>query len=79
MDYFNQLADEVNNMTEEESLRLLINFNRDNLDDILDWQKKHPNEPYLDEFTNEELIAETEREIQELEAELKKLNERGRQ
>lgn len=79
MDYFNQIADEVNNMTEEESLQLLINFNRDNLEDILDWQKKHPNEPYLDEFTNEELIAETEREIQELEAELKKLNERGRQ
>ena len=78
MDYFNQIADEVNNMTEEESIQLQINFNRDNLEDILDWQKKHPNEPYLDEFTNEELIAETEREIQELEAELKKLNERGR-
>ena len=79
MDYFNQIADEVNNMTEEESLQLLINFNRDNLEDILDWQKKHPNEPYLDEFTNEELIAETEDSIKLLEAELKKLNERGRQ
>ena len=79
MDYFNQIADEVNNMTEEESIQLQLNFNRDTLEDILDWQKKHPNEPYIPELTNEEFIAETEDSIKLLEAELKKLNERGRQ